>query len=217
MVIIDEDDLGKSREELLMDLVAEYLGFRIPLDKIVFGEPEALDQRPDLEFDPNTFIPAQIDIAYDSRFSDMGSGFMYRRRSIVEHASGCDFSKVAPTKLPFTTHDLIEQFNQCLPYPIDESDVVLVEYKTKEDYEKGVTFAAAPHSLFWTDGETIQIDDRWITGEPVIVVTDLPGFFKWKPESAEVLFARRANERIAAARMRIEQRTIAFNEARGIR
>lgn len=217
MVIIDQDDIGKTRDELLMDLVAEYLGFRIPLDKIVFGNPQELDQRPDLSFDPNTFIPARVDTAYDDRYSEAGSGFMYRRRSIVEHASGCDFSKVAPTTLPFTTHDLIDQFNKCLPYPIDESDIVLIEYKTKEDYEKGVEFKADPHSLFWTDGEKINIDDRWITGEPIITVTDLPGFFKWKPDSQEALFNRRANDAIAAARARVEERTRAYNFARGIR
>ncbi len=220
MVIIDEKDMGKTREELLMDLVSEHLGFRIPIDKIVFGQPTELDQRPDLKFDPNTFISARVDIRYDDRFSLDGSGFMYRRRSIVEHAAGCDFSTVSPMTLPFTTYDLIEQFNRCLPYPIDQSDIVFVEYKTKEDYAGGVSFKAAPHSLFWIDGEKIQIDDRWITGDPVLAQTELPGFYKWTPPtgpSAQARFNASALAALTAAQTRVNQRLAANKKRAGLR
>lgn len=225
MVIIDEKDIGKTKEELLMDLIAEWLGERIPLDKIVYGLPEELDQRPDLPYDPNTFVPARVDIRYDDRYSEQGSGFMYRRRSIVEHLAGCDLSTITPLKLPFTIHDLIDQINKCVPYPIDKDDLVNHKYETKEDYENGIHIQAHPHSYLWMDGEKVKIDDRWIDGIPLLKNTRLNGFFKWKPvdavafaaAAAQAAVSRERSGRLAAARNRVADRLDQSRQEQGLR
>lgn len=225
MVIIDEKDIGKTKEELLMDLISEWLGERIPLDKIKYGLPEELDQRPDLPYDPNTFVPAKVNIQYDERYSEMGSGFMYRRRSIVEHLAGCDLSTITPLKLPFSIHDLIEQINKCVPYPIDKDDLVDYKYETKEDYENGIRIQAHPHSYLWMDGETVKIDDRWIDGIPLLTVTRLIGFFKWTPvdavafasAQAAAAVAQERSGRLAAARLRVADRLDQSRLDKGLR
>lgn len=214
MVIIDENDIGKTKEELLMDLIAEWLGERIPLDKVKYGQPQALDQRPDLKFDPNTFIPARVDVRYDGRYDTSGSGFMYRRRSIVDHLEGCDLTTITPLTLPFSIWDLIDQINKCVPYPIDKYDLVNHVYETKEDYANGIHIEADPHSWLWMDGEKTKIDDRWIDGLPLLTNTRLNGFYKWAEEDPEaanlvVLQARVAQnniDRLAEAKARIAAR-----------
>lgn len=184
MVVIDEKDVGKSREQVLMDLIYEATGQRIPLDKIKFGKPREVDKRKDLETDPNTFIPAKVNPHYDARYSVDGSGFMYRRRDIVNHADGCDFSNVKPYTLPFKITDILDQINSCMPYPIQPGDVVDYEYKTFADLLKGVRLDAHPESLLWINGTVMQIDTGFIDGEPLIQITSLDGFNEWHASAA---------------------------------
>lgn len=181
MVIIDEHDINKTKEEILMDLIYESTGQRIPLPHVRFGKPQELDQRPDLKFDPNTFIGARVNPRYDNRYNSAGSGFMYRRRSIIEHMRGCVFDGVAPAQLPFRVSELLPQINHCLPYPISAEEIVDYEYTTLEEAADGIKLKAHPDSLLWCDSGYVPFDDRLITGKPLITVTNLPGFFEWFP------------------------------------
>lgn len=180
MVVIDEKDVGKTNEEVLMDLIYEGTGQRIPLDKVKFGNPEEIDKRKDLEYDPNTFIPARVNPQYDARYNVDGSGFMYRRRNIINHTDGCDFSRVAPATLPFTIIDILDQINECMPYPIKASDVINYKYTSLEEVEtKGVRLDAHPHSLLWVKGQQFFVNTTYINGKPLVAVTDLDGFNEW--------------------------------------
>lgn len=180
MIVIDEQDVGKSREQILLELIYESTGELIPLDKVTFGKPQEIDKRLDLETDPNTFIPAQVDPAYDNRYSASGSGFMYRRRSIVNHTDGCDFSHVKPTSLPFRITDILDQINECMPYPIHPADVVDYEYKTLEEVLQGVYLTAHPESLLWIKGTQMFVGVGFISGDPLIETTTLDGFNEWQ-------------------------------------
>lgn len=180
MVVIDERDINKTREELLMDLLYEATGERIPLEHIKFGKPQELDARPDLDDDPNTFIPAKVNPRYDSRYNYKGSGFMYRRRSIYAHMRGCVFDGITPTHLPFKVSDLLDQINHCLPYPIKKEDIVDYEYTSLEQLKGNtIRLQAHPESLIWCEGGEIPIDKRILTNEPIVSVFLLDGFKEW--------------------------------------
>lgn len=179
MVVIDEHDVGKTREEVLLDLIYEATGNRIPIDKVDFGKPKELDKRKDLETDPNTFIPAKVDPQYDARYSASGSGFMYRRRDIINHTDGCDFSRVMPAMLPVRILDVLDQINECMPYPIQPDDVINYEYKTAAQVENGISLHAHPESLLWIKGQTLLVDTSMLYNEPMIAVTNLDGFKEW--------------------------------------
>lgn len=176
MVVIDEHDIGKSREELLMDLIYETNGQRVPLDKIKFGKPYKVDQRPDLEFDANTFIPVVIDSAYDDRFGVGIGGLMYRRHDLGQYTKNVDLTAVAPLFLPFTVHDILDQINALLPYPIDPLEVVNYEYKTMEQVEFGVTMQARKEAYIWFHGVHFKVDTSLLEGRPLITNTSLIGF-----------------------------------------
>lgn len=181
MVVIDEKDVGKTEEEVLMDLVYEGTGQRIPLDKIMFGKPREVDKRKDLDDDPNTFIPCRVNVQYDSRYAGPGSGFMYRRRELDKHAKDSDFSQVAPASLPFKITDILDQINLAMPYPIEARDIIDYEYKTLEEIEeKGVTLRAHPESLLWIKGLSFAVNTTYINGTPLVDITDLDGFNEWQ-------------------------------------
>lgn len=176
MVVIDENDVGKTQEEVLMDLIYEQFGHRIPLDKIKFGKPREVDARKDLWWDANTFIPARIDQAYDDRFSGANNGFMYRRRSMAYHFTKYDFSGVIVPHLPIKLSELLPQINAILPYPLEERDVVDKTYTSIEEVEAGITLEANPESLLWCKGHDFVPNTTVLEGIAILDITDLPGF-----------------------------------------
>jgi hypothetical protein len=180
MVVIDENDVGKSREQVLMDLIYESTGQRIPLEKVKFSKPLEVDQRRDLATDPNTFIPCQVDQQYDDRYWAQGSGFMYRRRSIFDHTVGIDLNSVRPSVLPFKISDVLDQINDVVPYTIQVSDIIDYEYTTLEQVLEGITLQAHPESLLWMRGRTFQVDTGALTGDLLIQETDLDGFTEYQ-------------------------------------
>lgn len=175
MVVIDENDVGKTNEQVHMDLIYEALGQRIPLDKVKFGKPQFIDVRKDLRRDPNTFIPMYVDPRYDSRYSGPNSGVMYRRRNITSHCREYDFSGVAPKTLPFKISDILEDINKVMPYPLRSDDFVDTEYKT-DDEARNIKLIAHPHSLLWVGEHVFQPSLEYIGGESLLTVTELDGF-----------------------------------------
>lgn len=181
MVVIDENDNGKSREALLMDLIYESNGYRIPLDKIKFGKPREVDQRKDLDDDPNTFIPVQVNPQYDDRFSFDSSGVMYRRRSIVKHVEGIDFFVITPLFLPFKISDLLEQINELVPYEFQKEEIIDHEYKTLEEVEAGISLDAQKNAYLWFSGVKFNVNTTSISGAPLISNKNLDGFKVYQP------------------------------------
>lgn len=183
MIVIDEKDISKQQEEVLLDLIYEATGQRIPLSKIKFGLPDSVDPRKDLDLDHNTFISAYVDPSYDSRYWKDGSGFLYRRRVISEHTLDVDFSNVQPLTLPFNITDVLDQINTRMLYPIHQNDIVDYEYKSLEDVvQKGIHLKANPHSLLWIGGMHIHVNVSKIDGnDPLISNINIDGFNEWHP------------------------------------
>lgn len=187
-VVINEHDLGKDKIDLLTDLLYESTGARIPKDKIKYGKPQVLDTKPDDLFDPNTFVPVIIDMAYDARYPFFrDSGFMYRRRSIVEHFKDVDLKSVAPPFYPFRTSDIIDQLNEKLKYPVDMDDLVEIEYKTAEDWEDGIRIQAHPESYLWFDGYNVEVDTSQVNHTNLFTVHTLDGFHIHRNESGTMV------------------------------
>lgn len=180
MVVIDERDIGKTREDLLRDLLYESTGRRIPADKIVYGKPVTMDARPDDMLDPNTFMPVRVNVNYDNRFKNNGDGFMYRRRDLAKHGRDCNFGSVLPEYLPFKVSDILDQINSCMPYPIAASDIIDYEYETLEQVQDGIKLQAHPESYLWVSGKTFKIDDTLIRYQSPIKTRRLLGFFVYR-------------------------------------
>ncbi len=184
MVVIDEHDLGKTRKEVLMDLIYEATGRRIPLDKVVFGKPLEVDVRKDLRLDPNTFIPMRIDMGYDARFNTAESGVLYRRRDLADHVKDIEASQIIVDKLPVKVSDLIEQINDQLTYPVLACEVLDYQYDTVEQLVKyGLILRANPDSVLWYNGGAINgIDTGNVDGTkpPLVVNPYLMGFYKYQ-------------------------------------
>lgn len=176
MVVIDENDIGKTKEEILIDLLYEATGKRIPLNKIKHGVPFELDVRKDLKTDPNTYIPVKVDQEYDDRYSSDTSGIMYRRRNIAQHCENCTFITVKPSTLPFNISSYLDRINENLPYPIDLEDIVDHTYSTLDEIENGVLLEATPSSLLWSGKNRLIIDLGYLTGDPFISNTIMDGF-----------------------------------------
>jgi hypothetical protein len=185
MVVIDDADIGKARKEVLLDLIYESTEQRIPIEKIKFGTPRKVDPRLDEKLDHNTFIPVYVDPEFDSRYGTADSGFLYRRRMIVEdNALVIDLSNVQPFTLPFRIGDVLDQINTYLGYDLHADDIINHQYTSLEDVEaNGVKLEAHDGSLLWVGEVMFLVNTSKIRGEqqPLIINTQLNGFNEWMP------------------------------------
>lgn len=176
MVIIDEHDLGKTKVELLMDLLFESTGRRIPEKWITYGDPSELDARPEVLTDPNTFIPATVDGTYDFNLANALRGFMYRRRDLKKHFEGVTLNLTFPT-WPMTLHQIIEtQINPQLKYPLAVTD--FVDYEITDRETTNLKIQAHPHSWFWFNEVDIAIVPPPEHFFVLFEIPHMPGFVK---------------------------------------
>jgi hypothetical protein len=175
-VVIDEHDIGKTRIQLLTDLLYETNNLRIPEEKIKYGEPQALDARPDLDWDPNTFIPFRIDRDYDDRFS-RNAGFMYRRRDFSEYVGSHDF-EVQITHFPFRISEVLDQINAQLPFPLAISDIEDYEFSLPDTEE--FELIASPKSLIWTGKCKVKMEPLDPLFFKLVPLPYLPGFLMYE-------------------------------------
>ena len=185
MVVIDGHDVGKTRKEVLMDLIYESTGRRIPLDKVVFGKPRETDVRLDRDNNPNTFIPMRVDVQYDHRFNLPESGVLYRRRDIAEHLKDIDASKLMISSFPVKTTDLLDQINEQLEYPILACELLDYEFTSAEQLEMfGLMVVVHPDSVLWFNkGVLFGVDTSGAIDPDSTLVPNnlLMGFYKWIP------------------------------------
>jgi hypothetical protein len=166
MVVINEKDLWKTKLQVLMDLIYESTGQRIPEDKIKYGLPQKLDARPEVWNDPNTFVSVRIDPTYDDRYLPQ-TGFLYRRREVWRQFVGQTIN-VEFNRFPITLREiLVEQINPQLRYPFDPLDIV--DYKIDDPLTAELKFTAVAESFLWCDGGDLEIeppDDRFFNLAP---------------------------------------------------
>lgn len=181
MVVIDHNDLHKSRKEILMDLIYESTGQRFPLDKILFGNPREVRTRPGDELAPNTHIPINVDVGYDRRYALPESGFMYRRREIAEHLKDVNWQEILVQDFPVKLSDVLEQINMQLEYPIKACELDDLTYDNIEQMQTyGLIVQAAQKSVLWCnkasgDANTYNVN----VALRMVKITRLPGFAKF--------------------------------------
>jgi hypothetical protein len=174
LVVIDGNDIGKTDIEILMDLIYETNKIRIPQEHIVYGTPKALDQRPDIADDENTFIPVKIDPNWDTAYAK-AEGFLYRRQDLGEYFQDVVVT-ITATEFPFTIRSIWdEQVKPFLPYPIDKKDIR--DYLFTDLFTTSLTVEASQHSFLWSGHVKIilnPINPAFFELCPVTVY--MPGF-----------------------------------------
>ena len=176
-VVIDEHDIGKSKKTLLTDLLYESTRMRIPEDKIEYGKPQALDQRLDWHYDPNTFIPFKMDQNYNYLLAK-GKGFMYRRRTLAEYFAQQEAFTIEIETFPFWTRDIVESLiNPHLSYPLDPLDIVNYRFTSRDTTT--LRLQAVPDSLLWAGTGDVQMDPLDPAFFMLVPNPWLPGFVQY--------------------------------------
>lgn len=176
-VTIDNEDLGKSRLELLTDLIFESEGIRIPLSKVRYSSPQRLDTRPEILDDPNTLIKFDTDTDYDDRYyQKLSNALMYRRRELKTHFQGV----ATPVTIyvdndgDFTIHEILNQINLSLSYPLAAEDIKNTTLNSLTT--TSLLLEADPESLIWIDSVTVPVTITYANRLNLLTNTQLDGF-----------------------------------------
>ncbi|BCM95213.1 hypothetical protein [Burkholderia phage FLC6] len=146
-------DFDRPEDEILCDLVYVSNKYKLPPPMVVFGTPQELDQRPDIEDDPNAYIPAKINPKFDHRMFPNETGFLYHRIPLAA-LRVVDNSIIQPLAIPFKTYDILDQINQQLGVRLTENDLENTEYTTMDD---DFVITAKPTSKIWTGWRYINV------------------------------------------------------------
>lgn len=164
-------DYSKPAKELLLELIYQSNEIVLAELEVAFGVPELLDQRPDIDSDANSFIPASVDPDWDNRYLPK-NGFMYRRAHLSDIAIDPSTPPLAIDYLPCQTSDLLDAINARYGTHLTLDDV---ENLTYTDANTPVVIKFKEDALCWA-------------GEPVIVPSiyvglaanyQLNGFVEW--------------------------------------
>lgn len=150
--LLAEGKFNRPAIETVIGLIFFYNNYLVPKDKAVFGKPKALDQRPDINDDPNTFISLVLDQEYDARFIS-NDGFMYRRFELSRLTPDSDVD-LNVYSLPFQVHDLLPFINSKLGVTFTAADILNEEFT---EVPATITLRAAPDSLLWIGG-SVEMD-----------------------------------------------------------
>jgi hypothetical protein len=172
-------DYNKPAKELLLDLIFNSNGIRFGVDDISFGVAEKLDPRPDLDWDPNSFVPVEVVETVDTRYEG-ATGFMYRRVPFNEVPAVVDPPPVRIPTYPFHTLDVLADINAYLGVQLEPSDVINDEY---EDENTPFVVRLADGALCFTGEATIT--DTTFRG--MVKITALSGFVEWQPTTSNLM------------------------------
>jgi hypothetical protein len=158
----------KSAKTILFESIRYFTGLVIPQHAVKLGALRVADIRPNVEDDPNTYIPAKVDAHFDARFKNF-SGFMYRRLPLSLLSGTSELSVIAPNTT-FKTSDILTQINVKYNALLSMDDVLELEYTKSSD----ITLVANPNSLAWLGSLDVPLQ----TGTQVDLVSTihLPGF-----------------------------------------
>jgi len=159
-------DYDKPAVQILLDLIYLSNGIRFDEDELTFGTPQALDQRPDIDYDPNTFIMIHVNPLADFRYAG-STGVMYRRATLLE-IPPVTMTPIPTPAYPFTTYDLLPAINAHYAVQLTEDDVVNSTY-TDEDAPLVVTML--PSSLCYQGSATLN--------HYLLATTNLTGFLEY--------------------------------------
>lgn len=147
-------DFDRPEEKILCDLIYIANKYRMEPPVVTFGIPKAFDQRPDIEDDPNTYIPAKVNPKFDQRLVKGATGFRYTRIPLAALRMA-ENSLIQPPVVPFKTYDILPQINQQLGVQLTENDLENITYTTMND---DFIIRAKPTSLIWIGWRNIQVN-----------------------------------------------------------
>jgi len=150
---IEEGNFNRPSAEIALDLIYLTNQFRIPPAKVEFGVPMALDQRPDVPTDANTFVPVDIDAEYYDLFRG-NIGFMYQRLTLDVLTPDPAVTLVAPA-FPFYMHELLPALRTKFGVQFADTDIV---NELIDDEWQDVVLQAAPTSLAWIGSIPIAVE-----------------------------------------------------------
>lgn len=169
-LLLEQRDFNKPSKLLALDQIWAFTGIRIRPDKIKLGKAEVLDQRPDIDYDENTFVPAEIDFAEDVRFTTE-NGFLYRRFSLAELANGRPLVILDPPST-FTVEDVLDQINMSwdAQLTLEDLDNTIVYRSTDETF----VLETNEGSLAWYGNQPFNVQ---MSGTSAFLkIVDLDGF-----------------------------------------
>lgn len=169
-LLLEQRDFNRPSKLLALDQIWAFTGIRIRPEKIQFGKAEELDQRPDIDDDENTFVPAEIDPAEDVRYTK-DNGFLYRRFSLSELAYGRELVILDPPAT-FKVEDVLDQINNAWDsqLTLEDLDNTIVYKATDETF----VLKACPGSLAWFGNHPYIVRMSGTTA--FLNVVDLDGF-----------------------------------------
>ena len=149
--LVEAGGFDKPAKEVALDLIFESTGVRLPPHVVTLGVPRTLDQRPDVLTDEDTYVPAEIDEAYDDRFPG-DNGFMYRRVGFDALEELVTVPTVLPAA-PYRIHDALQAISAAMRLKL-----------TIDDLENDLVAPGAPlvvratkTSLVWTGEVTLTV------------------------------------------------------------
>jgi len=142
-LLVESQNFDRPSVEIALDLIFASTGYRGEKQYIKFGLPEHCDPRPDIDYDPNTFVPAVINTQFDMRVFG-SNGFLYHRLSLDTIALSQPL-RIWPNQYPFRPVDVLTQINEQLFTQLDETDLLDIEYTEPGTFK----LFAGKHSLAW--------------------------------------------------------------------
>jgi hypothetical protein len=146
-------NFDRPETKILCDLVYRSTKYKLEPTVVTFFTPMKLDPRPDIEDDPNAYIPAKVLPKYDARLKPDETGFLYTRIPLGMLAVK-DNTIIQPLAIPFKTYDILDQINKQLGTRLTEDDLENTVYTTMDD---DFTITAKPTSRVWVEGRFINV------------------------------------------------------------
>ncbi|MNU19726.1 hypothetical protein D3C71_79590 [compost metagenome] len=165
-MLLEEGDFDRPAIDIVLDLIYITNQIRVPKEKVVFGVPEKLDQRPDIIVDANTFIPVDFDPDWDDRYRGE-NGFLYRRLPLSVLTPDPDVHLRA-MEFPFHLHDLLPAIRAKFNTQFTTLD--LEDQLIENEFEE-IQLRAAETSLLWIGETPIDIEGM-MPLENIRVTTD---------------------------------------------
>lgn len=129
---------------VLLDMIYIWNKIRIHEKDIKFYKAKKLDQRPDRDDDPDSYIDVKIKLNTDRRFQG-NNGFMYKRVPLSEVITN---DVVEQLTFPFYVHDVLPLINAGCRTNFTKRDLYNDYFETPSEEVK---IRAKPASQIWVD------------------------------------------------------------------
>lgn len=135
---------NRPAKDVVLDLIYENNQIRILNRGLTLGKPQKLDQRPDLQWDGDTYIAIKTDPLIDARFAGT-DGLLYQRVSLGDVPLSDDpFAQLPVPTYPFKTSDILDQINAFFGVQLAADDIIDTTY---DSVDGGLTITFSPDCL----------------------------------------------------------------------